>query len=182
MLPVNTAPVVFVNPPRPSLIRNLMRILFATAFLACNFLPLQGGAQAAEAVVSSGRHAIPATAQTASYSARCARTGYEIRISKQDSTVQLVIRDAAGLPGQARSFDMSDTPFGRTFLRNNLYGGFSMGCGKGVVVDFMGVELRREAQPKVVRYQIAFDDRGNVLLDRGLTEEEPDEIDVLIRH
>ena len=154
-----------------------MRFFSPAAFLISCLAGCHASAQtqAQEVVVVRTAHARPSTAFTVSYSAQCPGAAYEIRILKKSVQVQFIVRD-----GSERSFDMSGTGFGQTFLHKHLYGDFDIACGKGLVLHFLGVQLQRTGQPKVVRYYLAIDNNGTVLHERGPEEDEFDEIERLI--
>jgi len=99
---------------------------------------------------------------------------------KQSTRAQFIVKDGDGRRGGERSFDISETQFGKTFLHKRIYGDFEIACGRGLVVYFMGVQLQRTGPPKVVSYHFSIDNGGTVLVDKGLEDEDPNEIDRLI--
>lgn len=156
-----------------------MRFFLRTAFLVFYLARIHPDAQATE-IIRGGGHAMPSTSNMVSYSAQCPGAGYEIRILKQSAQVQFIVKDGGDRHGGERSFDISGTRFGKTFLHKRLYGDFEIACGKGLVLYFLGVQLQRTGQPKVVRYNLAIDNSGTVLRDPGLEDDDFDEIDRLI--
>jgi hypothetical protein len=151
-----------------------IRFFFFAAVLISYLAGIHANAQTGPVVVSSA-HGRPSTGFTTSYSAQCPGRGYEIRISKKSAQVQFIVKE-----GSERTFDISGTGFGQTFLHKHLYGDFDMVCGKGLVLHFLGVQLQRVGQPKLVRYYFSIDNNGTVLREEGPAEEDYDEIDRLI--
>lgn len=116
--------------------------------------------------VTSGGHTAPATSNVITYSAQCPGAGYEIRILKKPGKQMQFVVDE----GARRTFDISETQFGKNFLSKPLYGNFGIGCAnKGMVLSFMGVELQKEGQPKAVSYHFIIGNDGKVSHDPGLT-------------
>jgi len=159
-----------------------MRFLLSAAFLVCYLPVLHANAQVATEIIRGGGHATRSTSNVVSYSAQCPSAGYEIRFLKESEQVQFIVKDGGDRRGSERSFDISGTQFGKTFLHKRLYGDFEINCGKGLVIFFLGVQLQRVGQPKVVAYHFAIDNSGMVLNDRGLEDNHFDEIDALIDH
>ena len=155
------------------------RFVLSAAILSMYFSGPNVSAQVAGNVITGGGHAARSTANMISYSAQCPGAGYEIRFLKQSAQVQFIVKDV-GRDGGERSFDISGTQFGKTFLHKRLYGDFEIACGKGLILFFMGVQLQRTGAPKVVSYHITIDNNGTVLRDEGLWDEDPIEIDRLI--
>lgn len=151
-----------------------IRFFLPAAVLISYLAGMHANAQAEPVVVSSA-HARPSTGFTISYSAQCPGRAYEIRILKKSAQVQFIVKE-----GSDRTFDISGTGFGQTFLHKHLYGDFEMVCGRGLVLYFLGVQLQRTGQPKLVRYYFAIDNNGTVLREEGPAEEDDDEIDRLI--
>jgi hypothetical protein len=151
-----------------------MRCLFSAALLATWLGGIPACAQA-EQIVMTATDPRPATSFTVSYSAQCPGVGYEIRFLKQSAQVQFIVRD-----GGERIFDISGTRFGQTFLHKHLYGDFDMVCGRGLVLHFLGVQLQRTGQPKLMRYYFSIENNGTVIHEEGPVEEDVDEIDRLI--
>jgi hypothetical protein len=151
-----------------------IRFFLPAAVLISCLAGIHAKAQTAPVVVTSS-HGRPSTGFTTSYSAQCPGRGYEIRISKKTAQVQFIVKD-----GSERTFDISGTGFGQTFLHKRLYGDFEMVCGRGLVLHFLGVQLQRTGQPKLVRYYFSIDNNGTVFHEEGPEEVDYDEIDRLI--
>lgn len=151
-----------------------IRSCLPAAFLISCLAGMHASAQTAPIVVSTA-HGRPPSEVTISYGAQCAGAGFELRFLKKSAQVQFIVKD-----GAERVFDISGTRFGQTFLHKHLYGNFDMGCGKGVFVHFLGVQLQRTGQPRVMRYYFSIGKDGTVFQDDGPVEEDVDEIDRLI--
>lgn len=116
-------------------------------------------------VVSSSGFAKVATNHITAESATCLGRSYTLRINREQKRIVLLRNETDELS------DVSDTPFGKTFLTKSLYGKFFFNCPTEVGITFFGFEVQRSGPPKPVEYILIVKENGEILLDSGLLEE-----------
>lgn len=119
-------------------------------------------------------HARAATDAAISYTGACKEGTYELRLSHQRDQVHLNL-DA----GAIVTLNLSDAPFGKTFVHEPLVGTFVFACLRDELqVAFYGFDVR-EGQAKPVSYGFTVGFKGDIRADHGLKGEQ---LDVVAGH
>jgi hypothetical protein len=149
-----------------------------TLMVVCPVFVVTQTAAAQQRVTVYADEATYATHQTMTYEATCPSGKYSLRFNQSEKRLEF------NFEGRIRTtVDLSNTPFGVTFLGKALQGKFYSTCPKdGIRVYFNGIEPKEGAKLHTVKYRVTIRNDGVIEREDALEEESAQSINFWFLH